>query len=152
MAISAEHRSNLQPFTCNGDVSKWMKNSRVGRKTANKHKKIFKANVDTKKEAGEYLYPREHRNHSVCLSVQIRVRPIIFLGPTLAFHNCHMGVSLWEDVSRTYDVDLWPQGQIYRVCVRLITFDWWYWLTIFGTCVYHHEFPIRHWSLTWRSN
>ena len=31
LAISAEHRSNLQPFTGNGDVSKWVKNSWVGR-------------------------------------------------------------------------------------------------------------------------
>ena len=29
---------NLQPFNGNGDLSKWVKSSRVGRKTQNKHK------------------------------------------------------------------------------------------------------------------
>ena len=38
MTISAEHRSNLQPYTGNGDVSKWVKNSPVGRKNPNKQK------------------------------------------------------------------------------------------------------------------
>ena len=33
------HSQNLQPFTGNGDVSIWVKNSRVGRKTRNKNKK-----------------------------------------------------------------------------------------------------------------
>ena len=32
MAMSAEHMSSLQFFSCNGDVSKLVKNSRVGRK------------------------------------------------------------------------------------------------------------------------
>ena len=36
MAMSAEHRSNLQPFTGNIDASIWVKNSRLGRKTPNK--------------------------------------------------------------------------------------------------------------------
>ena len=37
MAMSAEQRyKNLQPFTGNGDVSIWVKNSRVGRWTPNK--------------------------------------------------------------------------------------------------------------------
>ena len=38
MAISAEHTvgQNLQPFTSNGDIFIWGKNSRVGRKTPNK--------------------------------------------------------------------------------------------------------------------
>ena len=33
MAISAGIDQNLQPFTGNDDVSEWVKNSRVGRKT-----------------------------------------------------------------------------------------------------------------------
>ena len=36
MAMSAEYRSNFVAFTGNGDVSKWVKNSLVGRKTPNK--------------------------------------------------------------------------------------------------------------------
>ena len=39
MAMSAEYRSNLQPFTDNGDVSIWVKNSTVGRKAEKKTKK-----------------------------------------------------------------------------------------------------------------
>ena len=41
LVISAEHRSNLQPFTGHGDVSKWVKNSRVGRKTPSKQTTYF---------------------------------------------------------------------------------------------------------------
>ena len=37
MAMSAEHRSNLQPFTGNGDVFIWVKHSRLGRKNPKKH-------------------------------------------------------------------------------------------------------------------
>ena len=36
LAISAEHSSNFQPFTGYDDVSKWVKNSGVGRKITNK--------------------------------------------------------------------------------------------------------------------
>ena len=39
MAMSAEHSSKLEPFTGNGDVSEWVKNSRVGRNTINKPNK-----------------------------------------------------------------------------------------------------------------
>ena len=39
---------NLQPFTCNGDVSKWVKNSRVGPKTPNKQTNMYRF---------LYLYP-----------------------------------------------------------------------------------------------
>ena len=54
-----------------------------------------------------------------------------------------MGVSPWDNVSQ-YDVDLWLQGQIYRVldmflCPAHNCFLIWHWLTIFGICVYHHE-------------
>ena len=42
------------------------------------------------------------------------------------------------------DVDLWPQGQIYRVfdmfsCPVHNYLLIWHWLTIFGICVNHHE-------------
>ena len=36
MAMSAEHRSKFVALHGNGDVSIWVKNSRVGRKTLNK--------------------------------------------------------------------------------------------------------------------
>ena len=40
MAISAELGQNLQPSSGNGDVSKWVKNSRVGRNTPKKTNQI----------------------------------------------------------------------------------------------------------------
>ena len=46
MAMRAEHRSNLQPFTGNGDVSIWVKNSRVGRYTWNKQIAIVLKDYD----------------------------------------------------------------------------------------------------------
>ena len=39
MAISAEHSQNLQPFTGNGNVFEWVKNSWVGRNTQKKQTK-----------------------------------------------------------------------------------------------------------------
>ena len=41
VAMSAEHMSTLQSFTGNGDVSIWVKNSRVGLKTPNEQSKYF---------------------------------------------------------------------------------------------------------------
>ena len=38
MVISAEHRSKFVSFTGNGEVSIWVKNSQMGRKTPNKQK------------------------------------------------------------------------------------------------------------------
>ena len=43
MTMSAVHRS-MQPFTGNGDVSIWVKNSRMGRKNPNKQTNYF-ANI-----------------------------------------------------------------------------------------------------------
>ena len=36
MVVSAKHMSKLQPFAVNGNVSKWLKNSRVGWTTPNR--------------------------------------------------------------------------------------------------------------------
>ena len=66
-----------------------------------------------------------YRNHSVCLSVcfrlfvQIRVRPITFLGLTwltifstlVYIHETICRVHSWS----RYDLKLWPKRQIYRV-------------------------------------
>ena len=66
---------------------------------------------------------------------------------TLAYHIWHMGPSPWQDVSRTLkiliDLELWPQGQIYRVynmtlCSGLSFFVLLHSHTLFGTWVYHH--------------
>lgn len=38
--MSAEYMSNVQPFNGNGDVSIWMKNFQVGRKTSDKLKNL----------------------------------------------------------------------------------------------------------------
>ena len=50
----------------------------------------------------------------------------------------HMGVSPWEDVSQTFNIDLWPQGQIYRFLLCLcVQPSWnfcllWHWHTLFA--------------------
>ena len=46
MAMSAEHRSNLQPFTDNGDVSIWVNNSQWDEKPqTNKNNKILRKRI-----------------------------------------------------------------------------------------------------------
>ena len=52
-----------------------------------------------------------------------------------------------------YDIDLWPQGQIYRVydmalCSGLSFFVLWHSHTLFGTWVYHHGKMCRSSPLT----
>ena len=49
-----------------------------------------------------------YRNHSVRLSVQIRVRPINFWGFTLPYLIWHMGLSPWDDLSRIFMIQIWP--------------------------------------------
>ena len=75
------------------------------------------------------------------------VQPIPIFDLTLAYHIWHMGLSPWEDVSSTfmilYDVDLWPQHQIYRVYDIALSsgfslFVLWHTHTLFGTWVNHH--------------
>ena len=59
---------------------------------------------------------------------------------TLVYHHERMcQVHSWS----WYDIDLWPQGQIYRVydmalCSGLSIFVFWHSHTLFGTWVYHH--------------
>ena len=65
------------------------------------------------------------------------------------YHNetmCHVHSWFW------YDVDLWPQG-LYSVNDMFSSpahnyFLFWLWLTIFGTCIYHHErmYCVHSWS------
>ena len=54
MAISAEQ--NLQPFTGNGDVSVWVKNSRVGRKPLSKQASK-QTNKQINKDRNKQKYP-----------------------------------------------------------------------------------------------
>ena len=68
----------------------------------------------------------------------------------------HMGVSPWEDVSQTFNIDLWPQGQIYRFLLCLcVQPSWnfcllWHWHTLFAHAwVYHHERMCRIYSWSW---
>ena len=58
MIMSAERRSNLQPFTGNGDVSIWVKNSEVGRKTT--HKQTNKHNGESKVKILGFLNSKLH--------------------------------------------------------------------------------------------
>ena len=66
----------------------------------------------------------------------------------MAYHIWHINVSPWEDVSRTFmtPIQRWhlTSRSMYRVfhmfsCPAYIFLLIWQWLTIFGTCVYHHE-------------
>ena len=65
-------------------------------------------------------------------------------------YNVHLWyVHLWSQ----HDVALWPRSQIYRFfnmfsCPSLNYFLIWHWLTIFGTCVSHHEWMccVDSWS------
>ena len=63
----------------------------------------------------------------------------------MAYYIWHMDLSLWQNVlqtfMKTYDVDFWPQGQIYRDLTSYLGhtfFILWYSHTIFSTWVYHH--------------
>ena len=65
-------------------------------------------------------------------------------------HETMCGVNSWS----RYDLELWPQGQIYRVfdmfsCPAHNYFWGWHWLTIFGTWVYHHKMMCRVHSWSW---
>ena len=62
-----------------------------------------------------------------------------YIGTWLYHHEKMCRAHSWS----WYDVDLCPQGQIYWVsdmfpCVAHNFFLVCHWLTIFGTCVYHH--------------
>ena len=46
----------MQPFTGNGDVSKWVKNSRVGRKTPNKQSEQTKKNGKVELDVAAYTF------------------------------------------------------------------------------------------------
>ena len=80
--------------------------------------------------------------------IGLRVRPVTSVCLTFAFIIWHMGLSPSEDVSRIfmicwYDVDLWPQGQMYRVydmplCSGHGFFLLWHSHKMFCTWVYHH--------------
>ena len=77
---------------------------------------------------------------SVCLNIGI---------PYLA-HGCMCQVHSWS----WYDINLWSQGQIYRVndmvlCLGLRFFIFWHSHTLFGTWVYHHGMKccIHEWTL-----
>ena len=52
-----------------------------------------------------------------------------------------------------YDLDLWPQGLIYRLlsCLHVwpVTSVFWHWHTIFGIWVYHHERMCQVHSWSW---
>ena len=98
----------------------------------------------------------------ITLSVRLSVCPSVCADSCLA-HNFFM---LWhwltifgtwvyqhETMCRVhswsrYDLELWPQGQIYRVfdmfsCLAHNFFLDWHWLTIFGTWMYHHQTMCR---------
>ena len=90
---------------------------------------------------------------SVRLSVQIRVRSITFfivwhwltIFGTWVYH--HETMCRVHSSSR-YDLELWPQGQIYRVFDMFsfpahTFFVVWHWPTIFGKWVYYHKTMCR---------
>ena len=122
---------------------------------------------------GVLLYPPRmtfrgvYRNHFVCLSVCVcpSVCPSVCADSCPA-HNFFM-VWHWLTIFGTwvyhhetmcrghswsrYDLELWPQGQIYRVFDMFSYpahnfFMVWNWLTIFGTWMYHHETMCRLYS------
>ena len=87
---------------------------------------------------------------SVCLSVCADSCPahnffmvwhwLTIFGTWMYHHETMCLVHSWS----RYDLELRPQGQIYRVfdmfsCLAHNFFMVWHWLTIFGTWMYHHE-------------
>ena len=93
---------------------------------------------------------------SICLSVCADSCPahnffmvwhwLTIFGTWVYHHGTMCRVHSWS----RYDLELWPQGQIYRVfdmflCPAHNFFMVWHWLTctIFGTWMYHHETMCR---------
>ena len=73
-----------------------------------------------------------YRNHSVRLSVQICVWPIIFFGLTLAYHIWHIGITMRRcvayindpDTTLTFDLKVNFIRFLTCFCVWLISFFW----------------------------
>ena len=112
----------------------------------------------------ESLYPPRtkfrgvYRNHSVCPSVCPSVCAdscpahnffmvwhwLTIFGTWVYHHERMCRLHSWS----RYDLELWPQGQIYRVfdmfsCQAHNFLMVWHWLTIFGTWMYHHQTMCR---------
>ena len=123
------------------------------------------------RSSGGYIEITMSVRLSIRLSVQIRVRPITFFmvwhwltifGTWMYHHETMCRVHSWS----RYELEPWPQGQIYRVfdmfsCPVHNFFMVWHWLTIFGTCMdvspsdnvsRTFMIPIQCWPLTSRSN
>ena len=107
-----------------------------------------------------------YRNYSVCPSVRLSVRPSVLMSVqicvqpiTFLWFDIGLPVYQHETMCRVhswswYDLELWPQGQIYRVfdmfsCPAINFFLDWHWLTIFGTWMYHHQTMCRVHSWSW---
>ena len=100
-----------------------------------------------------------YRNHSVCPSVCADSCPahnffmvwhwLFIFGTWVYHHQTKCRIHSWS----RYDLELWPQGQIYRVfymfsCPAHNFFLDWHWLTIFRTWMYHHQTMCRVHSLS----
>ena len=75
---------------------------------------------------------------------------ITIFGTWVYHHETMCSIHSWF----RYELELWPKGQIYRVfdmfsCPAHNLFLIWHWLTIFGTCVYHHEKMWRVHPCSW---
>ena len=101
-----------------------------------------------------------YRNHSVCPSVcadscqahnfYMVWHWLTIFGTWVYHHETMCSVHSWS----RYDLELWPQGQIYRVfdmfsCSSHNFFLDWHWLNIFGTWMYHHQTMCREHSWSW---
>ena len=69
---------------------------------------------------------------------------LTIFGTWMYHHETMCHVHSWS----RYDLELWPQGQIYRVfdmfsCPAHKFFLDWHWLTILGTWMYHHQTMCR---------
>ena len=74
MTMSVEHSQTLQPFTINGDVSKWVNNSRVRQKTTHKPTKCYRGDEQFEITSAKYLGPI-----MICLSQIIDFCSVLML-------------------------------------------------------------------------
>ena len=113
--------------------------------TALKNSKIH-VYTPRERSSGGYIGITLSVHLSVRLSVQIRVcffmvwHWLTIFGTWVYHHETMCRVHSWS----RYDLELWSQGQIYRVfdmfsCQANNFFLVWHWPTIFGTWVYHHK-------------